>query len=130
METEETSSARITIGFPLGLALLFILFFFICCFFCCCLHWDKILSLLHSHGLLIYTRQNHSQSQSSSPDLPSSVQKPVFPHVVMKHNEVQSLPVLMPGDEIPRFIAMACPCNPPKHENITIQVQKDDPSHL
>ncbi|XP_054799010.1 uncharacterized protein At5g65660-like isoform X2 [Prosopis cineraria] len=128
MEVEDTSSsARVSIGFPLGLALLFALFFFICCFFCCFLHWDKILALLRSHGL-VHTTDPHSHSQS--PDSPSShPQKPaLFP--AMKQNEVQSLPVLMPGDEVPKFIAMACPCNHLKDGKITIRVQKDDPSDL
>ncbi|XP_028777695.1 uncharacterized protein At5g65660-like [Neltuma alba] len=125
MEIDDTSSARVSIGFPLGLALLFTLFFFICCFFCCCLHWDKIQALLRSYGLIYTTHHSHS-----SPDLPSSHHKPAPPLVVMKQSEVQSLPVLMPGDEVPRFIAMACPCNPPKHEKITIQVHKHDPTDL
>lgn len=44
---------------------------------------------------------------------------------VTKQKEVESLPVLMPGDEVPKFIALACPCQPPKEEKITIQVHKD-----
>lgn len=31
----------------------------------------------------------------------------------MKQNQRQSMPVLMPGDEVPKFIAMPCPCEPP-----------------
>lgn len=34
----------------------------------------------------------------------------------MKENHVQSLPVLMPGDMVPKFIALACPCKAPTDE--------------
>ncbi|KAG6786370.1 hypothetical protein POTOM_007970 [Populus tomentosa] len=42
----------------------------------------------------------------------------------LKKNQGQSLPVLMPGDRVPKFIAMACPCEPPRTEKITVQIQK------
>jgi len=42
----------------------------------------------------------------------------------LKRNQGQSLPVLMPGDQVPKFIAMACPCEPPRTEKITVQIQK------
>lgn len=43
---------------------------------------------------------------------------------MMKQSYAESLPVMMPGDEIPKFIAMACPCKPPTDESITIHVHK------
>lgn len=45
---------------------------------------------------------------------------------VEKHTdeEARSVTVLMPGDEIPKFIAMACPCQPPIQERISVVVQK------
>ncbi|KAF7830052.1 hydroxyproline-rich glycoprotein family protein [Senna tora] len=122
MELEDTSSSRVSIGFPVGLALLFALFFFVCLFFCCCLHWDKLQSLLPSYGLL-NLNNTHTNIQ---PHLTSSNNhKPPLPLLMMKQKEVQSLPVLMPGDDVPKFIAMECPCQPPKvHQTITIQVDK------
>ncbi|MFS7955726.1 hypothetical protein Hanom_Chr07g00646001 [Helianthus anomalus] len=33
-----------------------------------------------------------------------------------KRDEDGSLPVIMAGDEFPRFIAMPCPCEPPVQE--------------
>jgi len=42
----------------------------------------------------------------------------------LKQNQSQSLPVLMPGDRIPKFIAMPCPCNPPHPEKEVVKVQK------
>jgi len=44
---------------------------------------------------------------------------------MMKQNYAESLPVLMPGDAVPKFIATACPCQPPRDERITIHVQKE-----
>jgi len=43
---------------------------------------------------------------------------------MMKQNQGESLPVLMPGDEVPKFIALACPCQPPTNESIRIHVHK------
>jgi len=47
---------------------------------------------------------------------------------MMKQNCGESLPVLMPGDEVPKFIALACPCQPPTNERITIHVHKTAPN--
>ncbi|OAY51091.1 uncharacterized protein At5g65660 [Manihot esculenta] len=105
MENEE--STRPSIGFPLGLALLLVMLLFMAGFFTCCLYWDKLRSLL---GV-------------SSEEI-SHAQKPTPPQEESKRNRAESLPVLMPGDQVPRFIAMACPCKPPLPEKITIKVQK------
>jgi hypothetical protein len=42
-------------------------------------------------------------------------------------NKSQSLPVLMPGDHIPKFIALPCPREPPRQEKIFVTVQKSPP---
>ncbi|KAK2446339.1 hypothetical protein P8452_23823 [Trifolium repens] len=110
------------IGFPLGLALLVSLLFFISCFFCCCLHWDKLQCLFPSFMVNVINPQSHIQQQ---PQYASSHHKPGFPVLMMKENHVQSFPVVMPGDKVPKFIALACPCDPPKDENITIHVQNE-----
>ena len=41
-------------------------------------------------------------------------------------DEAHSVPVLMPGDEVPKFLAIACPCKPPVMlvEKITVVVHK------
>ncbi|KAK4257890.1 hypothetical protein QN277_007419 [Acacia crassicarpa] len=39
-----------------------------------------------------------------------------------------SLPVLMPGDEVPRFIAMPCPCVPSRSEDIIVSIEKPLPN--
>lgn len=48
----------------------------------------------------------------------------IFFKQITKRDESQSLSVLMPGDQVPKFIAMACPCRPPLAEKVTIEVQK------
>nr|AFK48285.1 unknown [Lotus japonicus] len=64
------------------------------------------------------TRYKHT-SLSSSP-------KPGYPVLkLIQRNHGPSLPVLMPGDEVPRFIALACPCQPPTEERTIVHVQKD-----
>ncbi|QCE00773.1 uncharacterized protein At5g65660-like [Vigna unguiculata] len=122
MELQDTAATRVSIGFPLGLALLFVCLLFICGFFCCCLHWSKLQSFLHSHGIINIQSLQQTQMQS---ELASPYHKPAFPVVMMKQNYAESLPVLMPGDAVPKFIATACPCQPPRDERITIHVQKE-----
>ncbi|CAN0838744.1 Uncharacterized protein At5g65660 [Linum grandiflorum] len=99
---------RTAIGVPLGLALLLLGLFSLTAVFICCLQWGYLGSLWdapHQHD----TNETH-QYKSSPPQLKQS------------DKEVERLPVLMPGDELPRFIAMACPCQPPILET-RIQVQ-------
>nr|KYP46252.1 Uncharacterized protein At5g65660 family [Cajanus cajan] len=117
MEIEDTSSG-VSIGFPLGLALLVVLLLFMCCFFCCCLHWEKLQPMFPFSGV-INTHDPHTPPHLTPPH-----HKPGFPVLMLKHKGGESLPVLMPGDEVPRFIALACPCQPPTNERITIHVQK------
>ncbi|XP_020218176.1 uncharacterized protein At5g65660 [Cajanus cajan] len=96
-------TSRPSLGFPLGTALLLIIIFSLSGIFSCCYHWDKLRTLRQSH--------------SSIPAL-SHTQSP--PSTVVKG---ESLPVLMPGDEVPKFIAMPCPCHPSRPDKIIVTVQ-------
>ncbi|XP_054789125.1 uncharacterized protein At5g65660-like [Prosopis cineraria] len=116
MEVEDAAS-RVSVGFPLSLGLLFALLLLLCGVLCCCLQWDKFRALLPCSGFL-----NALLGPDSASYHPP--QKPELPFVVTKKMEIESSPVLMPGDEVPKFIAMACPCQPPKEEKITIQVHQ------
>ncbi|GMY17483.1 hypothetical protein FCV25MIE_12722 [Fagus crenata] len=117
MEDSKDASTQPLIGFPLGLALLLILLFCMSAFFSCCFHWDKLRSLL------ISSRNVNIDDIES--DIPESPRKPVIPpHKMSKISESQSLSVLMPGDQVPKFIAIACPCRPPLVGKVTIEVQK------
>lgn len=42
----------------------------------------------------------------------------------MKGYNGESLLVLMPGDEIPKFMALPCPCQPHRPEIVHIKVMK------
>ncbi|XP_012068086.1 uncharacterized protein At5g65660 [Jatropha curcas] len=117
MESEESS--RPSIEFPLGLALLLVLLFFMSVFFTCCVHWDKLRSLLKpSRG-----EEDNSHVQEDIEHLPYK-SSPL--HQESKQNQVQNtVPVLMPGDQVPKFIAMACPCQPSiMEEKITVKMEK------
>jgi len=75
MEIEDTSS-RVSIAFPLGLALLVALLLFFCCFFCCCLHWEK-LQPLFPFCMVIVDTQPQTQADFTPPP-----HKPGFPVLV------------------------------------------------
>ncbi|KAK7842200.1 uncharacterized protein At5g65660 [Quercus suber] len=113
---DKTDSTRPLIGFPLGLALLLILLLGMSAFFYCCFHWERLRSLFISSP-----DDNNSDIEA---DIPNSPRKPLSPHKIIKRDESQSFSVLMPGDQVPKFIAMACPCRPPLAEKVTIEVHK------
>lgn len=49
----------------------------------------------------------------------------------LKQKQNESLPVLMPGDRIAKFIAMPCPCEPLRAQKIIVEVQKPlKPQHI
>ncbi|PSS35997.1 hypothetical protein CEY00_Acc00500 [Actinidia chinensis var. chinensis] len=103
-----------SLGFPLGTALLLIIIFSLSGVFSCCYHWDKLRSL------------HRSVSVDTDPEVDNngSISKPKPTHMGTKQNQSESLPVLMPSDQIPKFIALPCPCRPPRPGNIVVQVQK------
>ncbi|MED6211015.1 hypothetical protein PIB30_069599 [Stylosanthes scabra] len=114
-------ASRPSLGFPLGTALLLIIIFSLSGIFSCCYHWDKLRSFRQS--------QSTPPSSSSSPSHSSSL-SPIKPNLIstgMKQSKGESLPVLMPGDQIPKFIAMPCPCQPHHSENIIVTVQHPPP---
>ncbi|BAT99394.1 hypothetical protein LR48_Vigan07g130000 [Vigna angularis] len=98
-------TSRPSLGFPLGTALLLIIIFSLSGMFSCCYHWDKLRSF----------------RQSLSPPHPQPSLTQSQPSMV-KQNKGQSLPVLMPGDELPKFIAMPCPRQPSRPDTIVVTV--------
>ncbi|KAL2904107.1 hypothetical protein RDABS01_002817 [Bienertia sinuspersici] len=98
-----SDSSRPSLGFPLGTALLLLIIFSLSGIFSCCYHWDKFRSLRQSYNNdLDLEAANHTHKP-----------KPNF----LKQEQMASVPVIMPGDQIPRFIALPCPCEPPRSEN-------------
>ncbi|XP_058781895.1 uncharacterized protein At5g65660-like isoform X1 [Vicia villosa] len=115
----ELDTSRPSLGFPLGTALLLIVIFSLSGIFSCCYHWEKFRSLhrslsdleaIHAHG------HAHTQSPPSK-SIPQSTEMEL-------EKKGESLTVLMPGDEVPKFIAMPCPCQPSRIEEIIVSVEK------
>ncbi|XAR51444.1 hypothetical protein NMG60_11006076 [Bertholletia excelsa] len=107
-------ASRPSLGFPLGTALLLIIIFSLSGVFSCCYHWDKIRSL----------RRSFSGDVDLEADDDGSLSKPKPRYKGWKPNQSQSLPVLMPGDNVPKFIALPCPCEPPRPHEVVVEVQK------
>ncbi|XP_058081433.1 uncharacterized protein At5g65660 [Magnolia sinica] len=95
-------TSRPSLGFPLGTALLLITIFCLSGIFSCCYHWDKLRSL----------RRSFSRGSNPDADDIEAPSKSTPAHVDLKQNQNQSLPVLMPGDSIPKYIAWPCPSAP------------------
>ncbi|KAJ8544847.1 hypothetical protein K7X08_017430 [Anisodus acutangulus] len=106
------SSSRPSLGFPLGTALLLLVILSLSGVFSCCYHWDKIRSL-----------RPRSLADLEAGHDPSSL-KPKHTHMSEKQNQSQTMSaVLMPGDQVPKFIAMPCPCQPPRPEKVVVEEQ-------
>ncbi|XP_008785322.1 uncharacterized protein At5g65660 isoform X2 [Phoenix dactylifera] len=107
-------STRPTLGFPLGTALLLVVIFCLSGVFSCCYHWDKLRSLRRRHGRTSNPVQpaddhHHQHAPSSMPSPPAKLLSKLQNY---KQEKDESLPVIMPGDRIPRFMAWPCPCEP------------------
>ncbi|XP_041021122.1 uncharacterized protein At5g65660-like isoform X1 [Juglans microcarpa x Juglans regia] len=124
MESQDISSpnsdaSRPSLGFPLGTALLLIVIFSLSGIFSCCYHWDRFRSLRESFS--------HDQDHDADQDIEAA--SPSKSKPTCTQNQSQSLPVLMPGDQIPKFIALPCPCKPPHpdHEKAVVAVKVQKP---
>ncbi|XP_059641232.1 uncharacterized protein At5g65660 [Cornus florida] len=113
-----SDASRPSLGFPLGTALLLIIIFSLSGIFSCCYHWDKLRSIRQSLAEATDLEADTTHESSSKP-------KPTPTSPKQKLSE--SLPVLMPGDRIPKFIALSCPCEPPRTEKIIVKVEKPPP---
>ncbi|XP_010518907.1 PREDICTED: uncharacterized protein At5g65660-like [Tarenaya hassleriana] len=113
-------ASRPSLGFPLGTALLLVIIFSLSGIFSCCYHWDKHRSLRRSLSAA-------AAGHPSAGDIESSPSKPKPPFSDEKKNQSMSVPVLMPGDDTPKFIALPCPCEPPRPEKLTADIQNPPP---
>ncbi|KAL2246775.1 UNVERIFIED_CONTAM: hypothetical protein Sindi_2529800 [Sesamum indicum] len=105
-----SAGSRPLLGFPLGTALVLVVIFTLSGLFSCCYHWDK---LRRSFPLL---------AAAADGDLAS------FPKPYYKEKKKQSLPVIiMPGDDVPKFIAVPCPCEPPRSDEIAVEMRRPPP---
>ncbi|KAD5960915.1 hypothetical protein E3N88_12388 [Mikania micrantha] len=103
---QHTGSSGLTIGFPLGTGLLLLVVIIVSGIMSCCYHWDK---LRHLRGQISDHDHHYHHHHHHSVDSPSKL-KPTYSD--NKRDGDQSLPVIMAGDQLPRFIAMPCPCEP------------------
>ncbi|CAN4095303.1 unnamed protein product [Withania somnifera] len=102
-----SSSSRPTIAFPLGLALLVVVLVCIIGLFSCCYHWKKIRSFL------CYSTSAHDHDHltvSADYETMQVKEQNTGPH--------ESLTVLMPGDDVPKFVVLPTP------RRSTLQLQK------
>ncbi|EEF35010.1 uncharacterized protein At5g65660 [Ricinus communis] len=114
MESEEATQP--SIGFPLALALLLVFLCFMSGLFLSCLHWNKLRALLGASS-------THDQDSHIQDDIEYALHKSA-PARQELENEGKSLPVLMPGDDTPKFIAIPCPCQPPIVQKSSLKLQK------
>lgn len=142
-------SSRPTLGFPLGTALLLVVIFTLSGMFSCCYHWDKLRSLLrYRHPAMFQESEHTAISITSSPSKTTSDHKVNFRcthlistscwlpkrwslfqtwaenHIVSclqleKVGKECGLPVIMPGDKVPKFFARPCP-----HETCLPEAEK------
>ncbi|CAL1381032.1 unnamed protein product [Linum trigynum] len=113
-------ASRPSLGFPLGTALLLVVIFSLSGIFSCGYHWDKLRSL----------RRGFSRDPAAGEDLDIEAPpfKPMPPHFDVKPSKEESLPVVMPGDRIAKFMALPCPCQPARAERVVLKVEKKPPS--
>ncbi|KAL6636501.1 hypothetical protein ACP70R_024073 [Stipagrostis hirtigluma subsp. patula] len=107
-------SSRPTLGFPLGTALLLVVIFSLSGIFSCCYHWDKLRSLLQSRHPVMLQEGHHTVISIASPS------KTTSDHKNEKVGKECGLPVIMPGDKVPKFFARPCPhemCLPTAEKN-------------
>nr|GMD88894.1 Hydroxyproline-rich glycoprotein family protein [Ipomoea batatas] len=104
MVNEGSSSSRSIIAFPLGLGLLGVVLICITGFFSCCYHWDKLRSLFVGSSTVT---DSQLSTQSSVDVRNNSPPKPI--KMPAEAKQEQSMTILMPGDDVPKFVAMPTP---------------------
>ncbi|KAL5988393.1 hypothetical protein ACLOJK_036157 [Asimina triloba] len=111
-------ASRPALGFPLGTALLLIVVFCLSGVFSCCYHWDKLQALRRS-----FSGPSDADADADADSIEAPAKPAPLP-VDAKQSLNESLPVLMPGDRIPKYIAWPCPCEPPSRgEAMAVVVQ-------
>ncbi|OWM66158.1 hypothetical protein CDL15_Pgr013375 [Punica granatum] len=98
-----------SMGISIGIAFLLVIIFSSSIAIACCYYRDRF--------------QSHHQS-SPEPDIEQPPLKPEAMGEGSKFRHGESLPVLMPGDRVPKFVALPCPCEPPREEKKVVEMQK------
>ncbi|RZC48378.1 hypothetical protein C5167_041309 [Papaver somniferum] len=119
IQNKHADASRPSLGFPLGTALLLIFIFSLSGFFSCCYHWDKLRSLRRSFPP--EEEDTDLEANNSNIQSPSSKPSQIYPNWKQSINE--SMPVIMPGDKIAKFIALPCPCEPYRPDKVFVEVE-------
>ncbi|KAI3852847.1 hypothetical protein MKW92_049189 [Papaver armeniacum] len=121
IQNKHEDASRPSLGFPLGTALLLIIIFSLSGFFSCCYHWDKLRSLRRSFSQHPEGEDADLEANNSNIQSPSSKPSQIYTNWKQSINE--SMPVIMPGDKVARFIALPCPCEPYRPDKVVVEVQ-------
>ncbi|GAB2232028.1 hypothetical protein Droror1_Dr00011049 [Drosera rotundifolia] len=97
--------SRPSLGFPLGTALLLLVIFTLSGVFSCCYHWDRLRAIRGGGA---------SMTESVDEDIESGADA-TKSYMIGKDQKVPA--VIMPGDNVPKFIALPSPCEPPRPED-------------
>ncbi|KAL8211107.1 hypothetical protein R6Q57_005544 [Mikania cordata] len=116
---QHTGSSGLTIGFPLGTGLLLLVVIIVSGIMSCCYHWDK---LRHLRGQI--SDHDHDHHHHDSVHSPSKLKHTYSDNT---RDGDRSLPVIMAGDQFPRFIAMPCPCEPPRFKGKIVKEEIQTP---
>lgn len=118
-----SSGSRPSLGFPLGTALLLLVIFSLSGVFSCCYHWEKLRRTFSLRPL----GAAHDLEAYGSPG-PS---KPKPSNQESGKGEIQTLPVIiMPGDNVPKFIALPCPCEPLRQDEFVVHHVETPPTKM
>ncbi|XP_060173340.1 uncharacterized protein At5g65660-like [Lycium barbarum] len=99
-----SSSSRPNIAFPLGLALLVLVLVCMTGLFSCFHHWNKLRSLLCSSTSSHDDHLDEDDQSSFDASIVSANSK-----TIQEQKIGESLTILMPGDDIPKFVALPAP---------------------
>lgn len=114
---QQGSGSRPTIAFPLGTALLLLVIFGLSGMFSFCYHWEKRRNIIS---------RRTGRVEAGALDVGHC--KPQAPHMNSKQPKNNGLPVvIMPGDNVPKFIALPSPCEPPRLEKVIVDVPPPPP---
>ncbi|XP_059075420.1 uncharacterized protein At5g65660-like isoform X2 [Cryptomeria japonica] len=105
-------SSRHALGFPLGTALVLLMVFGMSAFFSCCYHWEKITSLhgRHRSGAASLPAQSPPASRAATalPLSNAAIWSGSGKNTPLRQSR-SSVAVMMPGDDVPKFVAMPSP---------------------
>ncbi|GLJ30193.1 hypothetical protein SUGI_0597160 [Cryptomeria japonica] len=103
-EHRHADSKKPNLGFPLGTAFVLLIVLGFSALFSICYHWEKIRSFHSRHASHSFSA---TSSQQLQPNPPLQIDDDSTSNLEV--HQLQSLPVLMPGDEMPKFIAWPSP---------------------